>query len=133
ILWVKPQKRIAAWDDQETIWTTEAGLRRRTEERDDVENVQMRDNARRIGEAASYGDLSENSEYKFALEERDLLRARLAQINRELSVARLLTADIVPTESIGVGTKATLRNTADGSTRTITFLGPFDTNVDKSI
>ena len=36
-----------------------------------------------LGEAASRGDLSENSEYKFAIEERNLLRARLAQLNSE--------------------------------------------------
>ena len=48
----------------------------------------MRANAKAIGEAAAHGDLSENSEYRFALEERDLLRARLAQLQGQSAVGQ---------------------------------------------
>lgn len=132
-LWaVKPQ-RIEPWADATTVWTTADGLRKRTAERDDIVNVQMRDNARRIGEAASHGDLSENSEYKFALEERDLLRARLAKINEELSLARALEVHDVPESKVGIGSRVTLRRTDDRSERVMTFLGPFDTDVERGI
>ena len=93
----------------------------------------MRENAKRIGEAASHGDLSENSEYRFALEERDLLRARLAQINTELAKARTLEPHQVPTDRVGVGSRVTLRNLTDGAERVMTFLGPFDVDVDRGV
>lgn len=132
-MWRVTTRRLEDWEDADTIYTTRNGLHKRTEERDTLVNVTMRDNARRIGEAASYGDLSENSEYKFALEERDLLRARLAQMNNELSIAATFEPDDVPTNRIGVGSRVILRRTHDGETRTVTFLGPFEADVERWI
>jgi transcription elongation GreA/GreB family factor len=132
-LWQAPAKRLEPWEDPEVLWTTPGGLQRKTEERDHLVNVTMRENARRIGEAAAHGDLSENSEYRFALEERDLLRARLAQINGELAKARTLESHQVPTEHVGVGSQVMLRNLADGAQRVMTFLGPFDVDVDRGV
>jgi transcription elongation factor GreA len=87
----------------------------------------MRDTARAIGAAAEKGDLSENSEYKFALEERDLLRARLAGMNAEMAIAKVIAPDDVPTDRIGVGTRAVFRRVEDGERYEMTFVGPWDT------
>ncbi len=133
VLWVVKPKKVDPWADPDTVWTTASGLTRRTSERDTLVNVTMRENAKRIGEAASLGDLSENSEYKFALEERDLLRARLAAMNDELSRARKIEPTDVPTESIGVGSRATLRRTDGGGEHNMSFLGPFDTDIERGI
>jgi transcription elongation factor GreA len=132
-LWAVQRREIPPWGDRETIWCTAAGLARRTAERDELLNVKMPENAKRIGEAAQHGDLSENSEYKFALEERDLLRARVAQINDELSRARTLSHHDVPAEHVGIGSCVTLRRTRDRAARVMTFLGPFETDVDRGI
>jgi transcription elongation GreA/GreB family factor len=132
-LWETSVKRLEAWEDPEVLWTTPEGLRRKTEERDQLVNVTMRENAKRIGEAAAHGDLSDNSEYRFALEERDLLRARLAQINSGLAKARTLEPHQVPTDHVGVGSRVTLRDVTDGTERNMTFLGPFDTDVEKAV
>ncbi len=132
-LWVVKRRRIEPWADPETLWATPEGIERRKAERDDIVNVQMRENAKRIGEAASHGDLSENSEYKFALEERDLLRARLAKVNEELAKARPIEPQEVPEEHVGVGSRVRLRNVDDGSERIMTFLGPFETDTEQGI
>ncbi len=132
-LWVVPREEIAPWQDRETLWCTSAGLARRTAERDEILNVQMPENAVRIGEAARHGDLSENSEYKFALEERDLLRARIARINDELSRSRTLSVHDVPADYVGIGSRVTLRSTRDRAERVMTFLGPFETDVEQGI
>lgn len=130
-LWAVRRRALSPWEDQETIWCTGAGLARRTAERDQIVNVDMPENAKRIGEAARHGDLSENSEYKFALEERDLLRARVARINDELSRARTLAAADVPADYVGIGTRVRLRRVADGHEQEMTFLGPFETDVER--
>ena len=132
-LWVVQPRQLAPWEDRDTIWCTSAGLSRRTAERDDILNKKMPENAKKIGEAASHGDLSENSEYKFALEERDLLRARLAVINDELSRARVLEPLDVRTDVVGIGARVTLRNIVDGRQRVMTFLGPFETDIEQGI
>ncbi|TWT45218.1 Transcription elongation factor GreA [Phycisphaerae bacterium RAS1] len=132
-LWIVKQERIERWSEENTLWCTADGLKKRTAERDAIVNVEMRDNARRIGEAASLGDLSENSEYKFALEERDLLRARLARVNEELSVAQTFQADDVPEDHVGIGSRVLLRNTASAETREMTMFGPFEADVERGI
>ncbi len=132
-LWVVRRTELQPWEDQETIWCTAEGLARRTAERDELLNKHLPENARRIGEAAAHGDLSENSEYKFALEERDLLRARLAKLNDELSRARQLEPHDVPADSVGIGSRVTLRRIDTGELRVMTFLGPFETDVDRGI
>jgi transcription elongation factor GreA len=96
----------------------------------------MKENAKAIGEAASHGDLSENSEYKFALEERDLLRARVANIQNELSLARLLTADDVQTDTVTVGTRVTLERVDPGAPedhRQMTILGPWEADIERGV
>ena len=132
-LWVERKRRLEPWEDPETLWTTAQGITKRTAERDEIVNVKMPENGRRIGEAASHGDLSENSEYKFALEERDLLRARLAKINDELSQARALSPHDVPENHSGIGSRVTLRRVHDGAEEVRTFLGPFDTDVERDV
>jgi transcription elongation GreA/GreB family factor len=132
-LWRVFERRLEAWEDMNTIWTTRAGLTRKSDECETLVNVTMRENAKRIGEAAAMGDLSENSEYKFALEERDLLRARLAQMNNELSIAQPIEPLDVPTDRVGIGSRVFFRDVHTGATRTMTFLGPFDGDPDHGI
>lgn len=132
-LWIKKTRQLERWEDPDVAWVTEAGLKRKTEERDELVNVKMRENAQRIGEAASHGDLSENSEYKFALEERDLLRARLAQMNKDLSQAETFTAADVPEDYIGIGSRVRFLDVEADTERWITFLGPFETDVEAGI
>ena len=122
---------VLPWDREDIIYTTETGLSRKQNEIEHHVNVKMRENAIAIGAAAEKGDLSENSEYKFALEERDLLRARLAQMNSEYHVARVLSPDEVPTDYVGIGTRVVFRRQSDGQPYELTFVGPWESDHDK--
>lgn len=132
-LWMKRRVEVQPWEDDRVIFSTQLGIEKKVAERDDIENVKLREVAVRIGEAASHGDLSENSEYKFALEERDLLRARLARINEDLSKAQAIDPHGIQDTHVGIGTRVTFKEVASGDSRTMTFFGPFDTNVDEGI
>jgi transcription elongation GreA/GreB family factor len=125
--------RIAPWAREDILFTTQVGYSRRQAEADELINVKMKENAKAIGEAAARGDLSENSEYKFALEERDLLRARLAQMNSELDIAKVLDPNAVPVDHVGVGTRVKLKRASDGQVLDMCFLGPWDTSKERSI
>ncbi|MCP4250418.1 MAG: hypothetical protein GY778_25525 [bacterium] len=122
---------IAPWADEEVLWVTAAGLGRKQAEITELVNVTMKENAKRIGEAASLGDLSENSEYKFALEERDLLRARLAQMQGQVAQSQVLDKQEVPTNHIGVGSRAICRHLETGAMVDLTFLGPWEADVEQ--
>jgi transcription elongation factor GreA len=121
------------WVDDDIIYGTREGMNRREEELNHIMNVKIPQNAKAIGEAAARGDLSENSEYKFALEERDFLHARIAKIQNELSRARLLTADDISTDKVNIGTRLTLQNVQSCEQKDITILGPWESDIEKNI
>jgi len=130
-IYVKP--KVTMWEDDSVLYFTQVGYDTRQAEIDELVNVKMRENARAIGEAAAHGDLSENSEYKFALEERDLLRARLAQYNREISLARVIEQHDVPTDHVSIGQRVTLKPLAGGEPVLMTILGVNDGDIAKRV
>ncbi len=130
---VQKKAHIPRWSRENTIYTTREGLARFEAEIIELVNVKMRENAKAIGEAAEKGDLSENSEYKFALEERDLLRARLANMQQQASMAQILAPDDVPAKHISIGSKVAMKHVDTGGAFELTFLGPFDASVDDHV
>lgn len=130
-LWVKPQKQL--WEDDQTLYCTDAGYNAKNAELEELVNVKMKQNAIAIGEAAARGDLSENSEYKSALEERDLLRARVAEIQSQMSMARVIHRDEVRSDHVGIGSRVRFKNLDSGQNLTLTFLGPWESNVEGNI
>jgi transcription elongation GreA/GreB family factor len=119
------------WKREDVLYVTREALTRRQEEVEYHVNVKMKENAQAIGAAAALGDLSENSEYKFALEERDLLRARLGQMNSELAMAQVITAGEVSTAQIGIGTRVLFIHVGTGQRLEMTFMGPWDADPTK--
>jgi transcription elongation factor GreA len=126
-LWIS--RRVEPWLDESTIYTTQQALDRREQEFRHLTEVEIPDNARRVGEAASHGDLSENAEWSFAMEERDMLRRRQAKMQDELARARVVHPDEVPTDSVGIGSRVRLRRLDDGREIDVSFLGPWETDV----
>lgn len=125
--------RLEPWEDPNVLYTTEKGRAKAEEELNFLVNVKMPENARAIGAAASHGDLSENSEYKFALEERDLLRARVGSMQNDLARAELIEPHIVPREHVGIGSKVKVRSVDGQVEREMTFLGPWDADIERGI
>lgn len=125
--------KVEAWDDPNVLWVTEAGRQKRESELNELVNVKLRENAIAIGKAIEHGDLSENSEYKFALEERDLLQARVAQIKMEMSLSRVLEESDLPREHVGIGHRVTLAPESGGAPKILTILGPWESDLSKGI
>jgi transcription elongation factor GreA len=124
---------LPKWLQEDALYATEAGHNKRHAELEELVNVKIRENAVAIGRAAELGDLSENSEYKFALEERDLLQARLGQIQREMDMYRMLKPDDVPSDHVGIGCRILLEHTGTGTRQEVTLLSPWESNTDKRV
>lgn len=124
---------VEPWQDESVLWVTSAGMLRKQQEIDDHVNVKMKENARRIGEAAAHGDLSDNAEYRSALEERDLLRSRLAQMQEQMSTAKVIAPQDVPTDRVGIGSRVILRHSESDARLELTLLGPWDADLDRHI
>jgi len=118
-------KARPAWED-DTIYCTSAGLRRRKEDLDKIVNVRLPEVIREIGEAAGFGDLSENAEYTAAVEERQRLSERATVIQEELTRASPIAPDMANVPHVTIGSRVRARNLESGEIETFTFLGPWD-------
>ncbi len=121
------EKKVDPWLDETTIYTTEAALERYRAELQELVDVKMLENSRAIGAAAEHGDLSENSEWKFAIEEQKMLQARAAKMQEEIAMARGINPDQVDTDRVAIGAQVTLKRD-DGQVRVLSFLGPWDSD-----
>ena len=63
---------------------------------------------REIKTAVAQGDLSENAEYKAALERQHYVKARIAALRERVSELRTLNLDRVPRDRVGLGSTIVL-------------------------
>ncbi len=125
----KPEKPF--WLLDEFVYVTAAGLARQKEEHRVLVDEKIPLNAQAIHQAASYGDLSENSEWEAAMEEQRNLTGRAEEMSQQLRKARLIEDQEIPEGKVAPGTKVHFRYLDaaehDGaSERTIRILGPWD-------
>lgn len=121
------------WEDQATIYTTEGGLRRTQEALNELIQVELPAVAKQIGEAASFGDLSENAEFTAAIEKRDQLASRAAGLESELALATVITDEMAGSDFVNIGTRVRARREDTGQEVVYTFLGPWDTDTDQLV
>lgn len=113
------------WSD-ERIWTTREGLKRRERELRELLDKKIPENAEAIARAASYGDLSENSEWEAAIEEQRQLTSAASAMEKELRQAALLETATIPEDMVAPGTFVRYREIESGREREIAILGPWD-------
>lgn len=119
--------------EEDTIYVSPAGMKRRQTEFDQIVNVEMVKNSEAIGRAADFGDLSENAEFTSALEQRDFLSRRANEIGDEIKQAEIIPIDSITTDFVNVGTSVVVRSQETGEEETLTFLGPWDADPDNKI
>lgn len=125
--------RAEPWDDESVLWTTEEALRKYQAELKELLEKKIPENSRAIGAAAAHGDLSENSEWKFAVEEQGMLKARAAKMQDEIARARVIHPDDAPTEHVGIGSRVRLEPVGGGAEVTVDFLGVWDGDVQNRV
>lgn len=65
---------------------------------------------RAIQKAAEHGDLSENAEYKYALERQQFVQARLNHLTQRARELSRIDPDTIPTNRAGFGSRVRLRD-----------------------
>ena len=108
-------------------------LERRTSEYRELVDKKIPANSREIAIARSYGDLSENHEFKAAKEMQGILKRRKAELEVLLSRARGTDFSNPRTEVVSVGTVVQATNLDGNVSETFTILGAWDFDADKGI
>ena len=119
-------------ETEEVIWSTEGGIQKIKENIQHLSEVEMLKNTKEVEIARSYGDLRENSEYKFALEKRRQLQSELSMLSKQFRQMKPLTKDLVKTSHIDVGCKILLKD-KEGATKTYILLGPMEALPEQNI
>ncbi|MCL2010162.1 MAG: transcription elongation factor GreA [Synergistaceae bacterium] len=88
---------------------TRSGYERLTAELIELRTERRAEIARQLEEARSFGDLSENAEYASAKEEQSKLEARIAQLEMQLSKAKVLDEEKLDTKQVSIGLTVTLK------------------------
>jgi len=118
---------------EEVLYTSERALQMRQAEFNRLLTEEIPAVAKQIGEAASHGDLSENSEYTAALEKRDQITSNATRIENELAIAKIIDRAMTETDFVNVGTRVTLRDLSTSVEETMTFCGIWESQPEKGI
>ncbi|GBE57724.1 transcription elongation factor GreA [bacterium BMS3Abin01] len=96
-------------NDKEIVLTSE-GYKKLSEEIEYLASIKREEIAERIKEARDFGDISENSEYNEAKNEQAKLEMRIHNLGQKLRNARVLDGSEIKTDTVGIGTKVTIKD-----------------------
>jgi transcription elongation GreA/GreB family factor len=105
--------------------TSPRSYQQRRQQLEHIVQVEIPEVAKEIGVARSYGDLSENHEYKAAKEKQGQLMQRRAELEQMLARVRAFDFDGVLAERAGPGTRVELQY-EDGRQELFNVLGVWD-------
>jgi transcription elongation factor GreA len=110
-----------------------SSLEKRKAEYEELVKVKIPENSKEIAIARSYGDLSENFEFKAAKQMQSVLMRRKAEIEQMLHNARGTSFENADTSRVSIGTVVTVRDAETKNEETYTILGAWDGEPDRHI
>src|SRR5438477_12346936 len=110
-----------------------SSLEKRKAEYEELVKVKIPENTKEIALARSYGDLSENFEFKAAKQMQSVLMRRNAELEQMLHNTRGTSFEKVDTSRASIGTVVTLRDSDSNKEETYTILGAWDSDPDRHI
>jgi transcription elongation GreA/GreB family factor len=110
-----------------------SSLEKRRAEYEEIVKVKIPENTKEIAIARSYGDLSENFEFKAAKQMQSVLMRRKAELEVMLHDARGTSFENPDTSRVSIGTIVKLRNLETNNEETYTILGAWDGDPDRHI
>lgn len=116
------------------LLTTKESYNRMQKELQQINDVEIPENSKDIGEAMEKGDLRENSEFKAAKEKQELLRNKLTKLHNDLTRATIISKKDIKAAFITFGTVVTLvdKLNKDKSIK-YTILGPWESDTENGI
>jgi len=110
-----------------------SSLEKRQAEYEELVKTKIPQNTKEIALARSYGDLSENFEFKAAKQMQSVLMRRKAELEQMLHNARGTSFENADTSRVSIGTIVTVRNAETNGEETYTILGAWDGDPDRHV
>ena len=110
-----------------------SSLEKRKAEYEELVKKKIPENVKEIQIARSYGDLSENFEYKAAKQMQAVLSRRRSELERDLQNARGTSFENPDTSRVSIGTIVTVRDKGSKKQETYTILGAWDGDPDRHV
>ncbi|MEM7792754.1 MAG: transcription elongation factor GreA, partial [Verrucomicrobiota bacterium] len=102
-------------------------------EYEDLITKKIPENKEAIAIARDHGDLKENSEYKMARQDQDILLSRKNELEVDLSRARVTDFTDATTDNVGIGSVVSLKEGSTGKSVSYSILGAWDSDPDNDI
>ncbi len=112
---------------------TENGFQKLKKEIDDLEKFLKNDIAKEIATAREHGDLRENAEYDAAKAKQANYMAKLGQLQERFMNARIIRKEDMPSDTVTLGKRVTIRDLAVKQKENYTILGEGETDIDNGI
>ena len=110
-----------------------SSLEKRRAEHEELVKVKIPENSKEIAIARSYGDLSENFEFKAAKQMQSVLMRRKAELEQMLHDARGTSFENPDTSRVSIGTIVRLRSAETNEEQTYTILGAWDGDPERHV
>ncbi|WP_277510027.1 GreA/GreB family elongation factor [Ereboglobus sp. PH5-5] len=117
---------------EEQLLVSRESYERKREEYETIKSKKIPENSRAIAAAREHGDLKENSEYKMAKQDQQVLMAQKAQLEKEIGRARITDFTEATTDQVSVGSVVDVK-TASGKNARYTILGAWDSIPEQNI
>lgn len=118
---------------EEQLLVSRESYDRKREEYETIMSKKIPENSKAIAAAREHGDLKENSEYKMAKQDQQVLMAQKAQLEKELSHARVTDFKDASSDQVSVGSVVDLTVASTGATTRYTVLGAWDSVPEENI
>src|SRR5205814_5371579 len=120
-------------EKRESLVVSWSSLDKRKAEYEELVKRKIPENTREIALARSYGDLSENFEFKAAKQMQAVLLRRKSELEQALHNARGTAFENPDTSRVSIGTVVTLRDSDSGKEETYSVLGAWDGDPERGI
>jgi len=124
---------VDADSKEEQLLVSRPSYERKREEYESIVSRKIPENSKAIATAREHGDLKENSEYKMAKQDQQVLMAQKSLLERDLGRARITDFKEANAEQISVGTVVEVKSATTGHVSRYTLLGAWDSDPENQI
>ncbi len=103
----------------DTMYVSRESFEKMKEELHHMKAIERHAASRAIAEAREKGDLKENAEYDAAKEAQGILEAKIAKLEGQIAVSRIVDASEIDTSKVSILTRVTITNL--GTKKTVTY------------